>query len=212
LNQLLDLLQAKGTPSVVRLKRLYRRLCKKTHPDLTRESQEKFVRLHQSYEEALQILSQGRLEEKKPGQVAQPTGAALRGAVLRNLYRFALKFNGLETEQVFSALLEQVKLYRMETYHDLVVYQSIFLRTFDRWHDDGKIYYTHNLWIACIRELAFYYSFGLSRYRTLLEGYLRDLEKRVVNLDEAKRGNLLRLAGWLAEEAAGEKVQIIYEE
>jgi hypothetical protein len=109
-------------------------------------------------------------------------------------------------------LLELVKRYRPETYQDLLAYQSIFLRTFARWHDDGKIYYTHNLWIACIRELAFYSSFGLSRYRLLLEEYLKDLNKRAAKLDEEKRANLLRLAGWLAEEAEGERVQIIYEE
>jgi len=216
-NELLGLLERNGPPTVQRLKRLYRRLTKKAHPDLTRESHEAFVRLHRSYEEALRLLSQ----PAQPRQTAPPGSKAgkrgqgpeipLRLAVLKTLYRYALKFNGVETQGVFATLLELAKQYRSDVHADLLTYEKIFLQTYGAWRGDGTVYYAHGLWIACIRELAYYLSFGQARYLTLLKAYRKDLAKRSERLRADQGQNLRRLGQWLLEEAHGEKIQIVLE-
>jgi hypothetical protein len=122
---------------------------------------------------------------------------------VRKILDATLKFSGIETERVFGVLLEQFQQYRFEIYRELLACQKIFLHSFGSWRADGKVYYTHGLWIACIRELAFHLSFGQSRYRILVNEYIRELQNRAEKLDYNKRENIVRLGKWLAEEAAG---------
>jgi hypothetical protein len=206
------MLQKKGTPTAERLKRLYRRLCREMHPDLSGKSHKPFVQLHEWYEDALHLLSESATENSKNKGATRHTVNSNRENVLKTLYRYALKFNGVQTQQVFSDLLEQVKEYRPAVYPVLLAYQTMFLRSFSSWQHIGEIYYTHALWIASIRELAYYLSFGQRRYRILLERYIQDLKGRAAKIDEEKRDTLPRLGSWLIEEADGNKIQIIFTE
>ena len=175
------------------------------HPDATRTSHESFVRLQISYEEALVLLSvkqSGRIQMSLPDD---------RVAVLKNLYRYALKFNGSETEQIFSALLQQTKSYRPEIHKELKEYELVFRGTYATWRNRVEIYDTHHDWISAIVELARFLSDGWSGYRKLMERYLEGVSKKSALLDERQKQVLLRLSKWLAEEADGPRAELIYE-
>lgn len=205
MNELVDLLRSKGPPSVSRLKRLYRQLSKRTHPDLTRESHEAFLTLKRSYEEALALLGDAAHRRRPAAR------AATRPEVLRSLYLYALKFNGAEAEGVFAALLEQTRGYRPAVHSALRQYQAAFRQTYPRWQNEGKVFYAHALWLACIRELAWYLSYGAERYLTLLQAYCGDLSERTEKLEPQQKEVLRSLSGWLLQEAKGGKLQIIEE-
>jgi hypothetical protein len=208
-------LKRTGPATFDRLRRLYRGLAMKAHPDISRRSHDQFVRLQIAYEEALTVLSRKRSESINMTQHGDSTPeqsqATARAAVLRSLYRYALKFNGREAEQVFSLLLQQSKRYRPETHEDLREYGSLFRNTYSTWRGDVTIYDAHGAWIAAIVELARYLSDGWSGYRNLMEQYIAELERKARSLEEHQETLLLRLAAWLTEEAHGPAVELIYE-
>ena len=182
------------------------------HPDTTYGSHEKFIRLQEAYAKALGLIEADNENKKETGmKTTRSTGIGLRENVLSNLYRYALKFNGVEAEQVFLILLKQLKDYRPATYQDLLRYQNLFRNTYAMWRNDANIYDAHNLWIAGIVELANYLSCGWPRYRTIFEAYLAELKTRVNLLEEGQKGILMSLADWLMQEVEGEFVQVIYE-
>jgi hypothetical protein len=175
------------------------------HPDAARASSESFVRLQISYEEALMLLS-----EKRSGRM-QMSLLDDRVEVLKNLYRYALKFNGSETEQIFPVLLQQTKSYRPEVYKTLKEYETVFRGTYATWRNRVEIYDAHHDWIGAIVELARFLSDGWSGYRKLMERYLADVKEKAALIDERQQQVLLNLSKWLAEEADGPRAELIYE-
>lgn len=217
MNRLIAFLLSEGNPSVARLKQVYRVLCKKTHPDVTGADAALFVKLRAEYEEALLQLEKGiptELErssaiDETPRKRAKPENP--RAAVLTGIYRYALKFYSRVSSTLLDRLILDASYYRADLQTLLADYRDTWLSSFDDWRDDGKLFYSHNLFLACVTQLAYWYSFGLQRHRTLLLAYLSDLRKRLQILDGAYRDVLERLTDWLAEEAEGERLPVIGE-
>jgi hypothetical protein len=205
MNYLIRHLTTRGIPTVFRLRSLYRRLAILTHPDRARTSGDRFVGLQVAYREALSLLSDSQPEK------TQVTLLEHRVAVLKSLYRYALKFNGRDAEETFSVLLEQTKAYRPEVYEDMLRYEIVFRNTYANWRNDVYTYDAHHAWISAIVEMARFLSDGWSGYRKLMNKYLAELNDKVAFLDERRGRTLLRLSKWLAEEAEGPRVELIYE-
>jgi hypothetical protein len=205
MNYFIQHLKRGGLPTVLRLRALYRRLAMLTHPDAAGTSPEQFVRVQASYEEALSFLC-----DKKP-EKTRMTLLDDRAEVLRNLYRYALKFNGIEAELIFAVLLSQLKLYRPEIYEEMKRYELLFRNTYSTWRNHLYTYDAHHMWISAVVEMARFLSDGWSGYRKLMEGYLEGLKEKAALLDESQSQVLIRLSDWLIEEATGPRVELIYE-
>ena len=134
-----------------------------------------------------------------------------RTAVLGNVYRYALKFNGSEAEQIFSVLLTQMKVYRPEIYEEMRKYEILFRQTYSTWRNHAYTYDAHHMWISAVVEMARFLSDGWPGYRKLMEGYLAGLKEKVAFLHESQGQVLLRLSDWLVEEANGTRAELIYE-
>jgi hypothetical protein len=136
-------------------------------------------------------------------------GKNSRKKVLEQLYLYALKFFGKDSEKVLLNLIDVTKNYRPDIALHLEAYHELFIKTFYYWKSDGNIFYTHNLLIASIKQLFYYYSFSMARYKNLLSVYLGDMEKRSQKLSSRQSEILQKLAHWLLEEAEKEKVFVM---
>jgi hypothetical protein len=209
MNRLIAFLKNENNLSIARLKQLYRLLSKKTHPDLVKGAPEQFVRLRKDYEEALQILrSHGPANMGISGGNRDP-GKNVREQVLSGLYLYALKFFSSESKAAILRLIEAAYPYDSRIHELLKSYYAEFFRQFHAWQHDGDVYYTHNLFIASIKQLAYHSSFGMPRHRKLLHEYLDDLRRRALKLEPKQARILQSLADWLEDEGEKPRIQII---
>jgi len=213
MNRLLALLRLEDNLTPGRLKQLYRRLSKKTHPDLAPGAHEDFVRLRGDYEEALGLLGDGL-----PGATACPVAAVRPGArregsgreaVLRLLYQYSVRFYGRDSAGILSSLQRAARSYSPALHALLAAYRECFLERFSAWAADGRIYYAHNLFIASVKQLIYWHSLGILRHRTLLRAYLQELRARARRIAPDKARILLRLADWLQEESEKAGIRVL---
>jgi len=207
MNRLIGLLMVENDLTASRLRRIYRELCKKAHPDLGSGTDAEFVELRREYEEALGIL--------KGGTSAVPGASAASGArpvpgessanprmsVLRLLYLYAVRFYGSDSGRILSALTAACRDYDPGIQATLLEYRRLFFDSFREWRHSGPVYYTHNLLIASIMQLFYSFTVSARRHGMLLEAFLGDMEKRAEGLSGDRRRVLAALGSWLREEA-----------
>lgn len=209
MNRLIALLQMENECSLVHLKRLYRTLTKTTHPDLVRGSGESFLELRRDYEEAVALLQEQESIERSAAFPEKDED--VRNQLIRTLYLYAVRFYGGDSQKILIHLVALAARYNPKVHDVLTAYYRSVFAEFDFWHRDGSVYYTHNLFIAAVKQLIYYYSYSLDRQRRLLLAYLEDLRMRSQGLDATKAEILRILADWLEQEAAAERVQILWE-
>lgn len=211
MNRLLGLLDYEKDRSVARLKRIYRALCKRTHPDLSRGPDAGFVELRREYEEALRILA-APAPAGRPAGMARGPGAGSadpRTRTLRLLYLYAVRFYGSDSGRILASLTEACRAYDPGVHAVLLEYRRVFFDGFADWRRSGPVYYTHNLLIASIMQLFYHFSFSPPRHGTLLAAYLGDMGKRAGVLSQERRRVLASFGAWLLAEAGGEKVKVL---
>lgn len=204
MNRLIEILKKGKDVSPAALKKLFRRLCRETHPDTATGTHEAFIRLRGEYEEAIKILPSARADNRKTPSVELSREDA-RESVLENLYLYSMRLFGADGEATLLELIESAQFYRKDVRDLWHSYYLTFYRTREKWMDDGNIFYTHNLFILSVKQLFYYYS-GSDRYKRLLTAYLGDLEKRLDKLDDTRSKVIRGLSDWLREEAELEKI------
>jgi hypothetical protein len=211
-NRLIGLLEIENDLTVGRLKKVYRALCKRTHPDLAGGLPAHFVELRREYEEALEILT-GRTRSRHPSVHGAAAASAPwtvpagdpRTRVLHLLHLYAVRFYGSDSGRILSALTGACRVYDAEVHSMLLEYWKVFFDGFHSWVRSGIVYYTHNLLIASIMQLGYCRSISQGRHGILLAAYLQDMEKRAGKLPEEQRRILASFGSWLRREAAMEK-------
>ena len=192
-----------------RLKQLYRAHTKKTHPDLAGGSSEDFLMLREDYEEALSILWNRASIESQDLATEQPNGMDVREELMRYLYLYSVRFCGSDSVITLIRILELSVRYKASVHRlSRFYYRSIFA-DFHSCRHDGDVYYTHNLFVAAIKQLIYYYSYSLERHRRRLFVYLEDLRKRSKRLDSKRAKILCGLADRLEQEVAEERIHIL---
>ena len=207
MNSLIETLSAEGNVTLARLKQLFRQLSKETHPDIAGGSEERFIRLRNEYEQALDAILSGGLAELQTEETAL-SPSEIREEILENLYFFALKVFGSDSEKYLFRMMELAKDSDPDLAMLLRAYYENFYYQFDSWIHNGIVFYAHNLWISSVRQLFLYYSQSNPRYRTILTAYLSELPKRAQRLGSEREHILLQLGKWLEREMDGEIIRL----
>jgi len=202
------LLQVENNLTITRLKQLYHVLSKKTYPDLTKGTDAVFLKLHKEYEKALEILGRDKYRENtrldhEPSKIQNPCKT-----VLQFLYVYAIKFYGSDAESVLLKLIRASEIYSPVVHNLLQSYYKVFFKTFHDWHRTASIYYTHNIFIASIKQLFYYYSLNIPLHKRLLFVYFDDLKRRSARLNSRQQKVLLDAAEWLKREVDKDKIKI----
>ena len=127
---------------------------------------------------------------------------------MENLYLYAVKFYGSDSEKILDKMILFSQSYQDDIHKMFCEYKGVFFKTFNLWRDSGNVYYAHNLFIASIPQLFFYYSYSIPRYKILLTAYLGDIEILSKKLDSGQGLILVNLADFLRKESENEKVLI----
>lgn len=200
-NRLLELLRLEGLPSGERLREVYRALCMAEHPDSGRGSEEGFKRLQEEYREARAALQGSSPRGRRPAPGAPASRPEdPRRTILETLYLYAVRFFGNESVRLMASLRAAAAAHDPVLAALLAVYEREFLSCFHSWASDATVYYTHNLLIAAVKQLAYHFTFGLPHQRRLFLSLLRDLKERARKLSPARRKVLEGLADWLSME------------
>lgn len=209
MNRLIEILKKEKNVTPEKLKRIYRKLCKQTHPDTAKGTHDDFIRLRKEYEEALKALPSihAGLKNNINSELPHPDAHVnVREAVMEKLYLFSMRLFGSDGESALLELIEAADHYRKDVSELWNAYYASFYKTRKKWMDSGDVFYTHNLFISSIKQLFYYYSGSSERYKVLLLTFLQDLEKRMDNLDEEQARVIRGLSEWLRQEAELEKI------
>jgi len=148
-NTLVQRLLLEGEISLVRLKKIYRRMCKLTHPDLQKRSSQDFIQLREEYEEAkahLETLARHFASSPlKPGspEIRRLFYEALRHYLAAGLSSARMRIRSevkLRNQLILREVLNWAKLYKPSFIEPFVQYNRIYLRRFTDWQkqDDLK--------------------------------------------------------------------------
>jgi hypothetical protein len=205
MNKLIDFLNAENNVTIERLNQVHRLLCKKLHPDITKKSGERFLNLQREYEEAFGILSgiQGSVTDGKKTDTSENKDRIFgnpRETVLSYLYLYSLKLFSRDGNIILLKLIDASKEYDDKVHSLLEDYNRVFYETRNTWQNDGNIFYAHNMLIASIKQLFYFYSIPLKHHKTLLITYLSDIGKMMKKLSAEQRSILTGMAAWIKNE------------
>ena len=200
---LIELLDEDRDRSVANLKRRFRLLCKETHPDLAGTGHEDFLSLGEEYREILAMLRSPvscDLSGPESSRTARSPADARRATLLA-LRTYAFRFWCGDSERLLQRLILQAAAYDQRRRRLLDAYKAEFLDSVHAWMAEGRVYYSHSLLLASVKQLFYYYETGARRHRLLLERYLGDAKKRAERLEDGRRLVLNAFADWLLDEA-----------
>jgi hypothetical protein len=193
---LIEILQKENDLSEKRLKAIFRRLCKKTHPDALPGRSMDFIQLRKEYEEALRFLRTGADVTVK----TSAGKAGIRDEILRQLYFYTVKEVTTVGEDHLLKLISLLKKYKNEVSIYWQSYHQVFFKTSGAWVSDGTVYYAHSLIMSIIKQMFYYFSKQSSRHKILFEKYIDELGKIVKKLDSDRARILLDITRWLKDE------------
>jgi hypothetical protein len=204
-NRLLAALDRNNQLSVETLKRLYRGLAVRVHPDAPRGSAEEFVKLQAEYEEALAYLfgCQPKAVSRRP----RPTSP--REAFLRALYLYALMYGRKNWRSRLPALIKLAAAYDEELGVLFKGYRDLFLGIFDGIDYLTSLRHTHRLFLATVRALAWFYETGSAWDRRVLTSFLDDLSRTAGGLRGELGEVVLELCRMIRVEADRPAVSLV---
>jgi hypothetical protein len=199
MNPIIELLASKGRVDVAGVKRIYRQMCRATHPDaLTVHhgggvegecgkagSGDRFLALRESYEEALDIARRA-----KASATEEPTGfSSPLGALTSFLYRLKSRSDPDAAEEALRYLARVAP--------DLALACEDIRRVKrSRWPPNDILTILDN----GARQLEFYLACRIPHYRAIFESYLRELRSASRSTDADSSKAVTRIAAWLEEE------------
>ena len=208
MNNLLSVLSRKNDLSIDSLKKLYRKLVLQTHPDITKGTSERFVKLQKEYSEALQFIIQNQNDYHKV--YIQKDTPDKRTQLLKMLYVYSIrfysaKFYGKESEFIMKKLIHLANSYDPEVGSTFADYNDKLIDHLPEWAN-SKIYKVHDLFIISIKELTTLFEIGTKPDRMRLDSYLNELDDKAKALDSIKRDIFWKLGKWIRSESMGKPV------
>ncbi len=178
MNRLLAALKKSEDFSVDTLRSLYRRLAVQCHPDASKGSAAEFVRLQTEYDEALRFV----LSDERRVAVKRPRPTNPREAFLRALYLFSIMHGSRNWRARISPLIKLAFAYDSEIGALFVDYRDVFLRKLDGPDYMTFLLHLHEMLLASIKTLAWFYETGNEWDRRMLKSYLDELSQRAGRL------------------------------
>ena len=188
------------------LKQLYRRLSKKTHPDMNGGMDRNFKKLQKLYDEALQFIQRTPLQECIPAKNIHEQ----RYEILKILYIYSIKFRGKFSKGLLDALIIEMRSYKPDVYRILILYRDKIFDNFQFIKVQTDFYWTHCLFIQAIPQMMYCFNFKMPQYERLCFSYIKDLKNKALKLENEEYKKIFSsLANWLEEEMIGEKIKIV---
>lgn len=209
MNRLLSILEKNNRLSIESLRKLYRTLAVKCHPDVTKGSDSDFIRLQAEYDEALRHLGPKEFAQtnKIERNDARPQDA--RTEFLRMLYVHTVMYDGKDWKQLVPKLMKLAADYRKDVGVSVANYRKAFLDP----SSDGKhrtfVLQTHKMLLDSIHQLAWYFENGLVQNKRLLMSNIEELSIRARDLDQEMGCALLGMCDFLRNEANGAPTSIM---
>jgi hypothetical protein len=194
-NILIKLLKDENDISIKKLKQVFRTISKQVHPDITKNKQDYFIKLKRDFDEALAMIRDGRLRARE----RLNTNDA-REALLKNLYLFALKIFTKQADALLAKIIMVSADYDENINKLLRRYTDEFYGNREQWMHAASIYYSHNIFIVCIKQLFQYYNTGQKFHYQLFKGYKQAVDGWGRNIQENYKEILHELYLWLESE------------
>ena len=205
MNRLIATLTDKNQLTVGALRRLYRRLAVRSHPDAPHGSEAAFVRLQEEYDEALGWLLSREADRAKQ----RCRGGDAREQFLRMLYLYAVGYGSKNWRKFLAELIEVAFEYSdvagklFADYHDAVV-PALNKKDYLTY-----LHHAHRILLSSISTLAWLFENDSTFDRRLLKSYLDDLSERGKKLEGKVGSVLLRMSQLLEKEAEGGRVSLV---
>jgi hypothetical protein len=209
MNNLVDQLKKADTLSIESLKRLYRSLVLKLHPDVTRKSGEEFVRLQEEYESALKYLLTIKESRGREPSQTQRAGTDSRSDFLRAFYIFSIKYYGKHWPVLVLELERLAEAYRPRVGRLISDYCETFLRAGREAWPHGPAAEANDILMTTVKRLACYYEDGLAHSKRLIESYLNELDQRSKRFDLQRARSLAGMTALMREELQGTKISLM---
>lgn len=205
MNRLLRTLQDKNQLTLGSLRRLYRGLAVRSHPDSPQGSETLFVRLQEEYDEALKCL----LSRDADLATRRRRVVNAREQFLRMLYSYAVVYGGKDWRRYLSRLIELGFEYNDGVGRLFAEYQETVVPALHKRDYLTYLHEAHRIMLSSISTLAWVFEHGSRFDRRLLQSYLDDLRARGKKL-EGKAGRLLSdMSRFLEKEAEGPAVSLV---
>lgn len=211
-NSIVKRLIAEGDISLVQLKRIYRRLCKMTHPDLKKEDGAGFIRLKEEYEEAL-----AHIDALKMHLSGYAEGSGLGEADIRRMFYDALRHYlaaGLSSarmriktdvkarnELILREVVYWANLYKPSFIPVFLDYNKTYLRRFTEWDRRDNLGQAQKLLVRALYNTTDYESSKSPQALRAVRSYLSDCFEYLEILAPSVAVKALRaIAAWFSGE------------
>ena len=209
MNSLVDQLRSANSLTIEGLKKLYRSLALKLHPDVTRESGKQFVKLQEEYDDALKHLLSRRGSKKKEPIKAHEATHDSRAEFLRALYIFSINYYGRHWRKLVPDLTRLAEAYSPRTGKLISEFCRTFLQPGSQVKLQGPVGEVNDILLTTVKRIACYYEDGLPHNKRLIESYLRELAEKSKRLDLVRGMCLVGMITWMREELNGKKVSMM---
>jgi hypothetical protein len=200
-NIFIDLMENEDDFSIKRLKQLFRDVSKKVHPDLVQKEDEYFIRVKEDYDEALQLLAKGSLKSRKIRK------EDARVETLKCLFLFSIKVFTKQADVLLNRMIDVSKYYDKRIYDLLKRYNTEMYKNRNDWMRKASVYYSHSIFVACIKQLFQYYNMKSNMNHLLFKNYKQAMVGWSYNIDEKYEHILNDLYSWLENELDNDRIE-----
>lgn len=166
-NSIVKRLIVEGDISAVQLKKIYRRLCKMTHPDLQKEDGAEFILLKEEYEEALANLDalKSHLGTNADSSVLSPVDIrrmfydALRHYLAAGLSSVRMRIKTdvkARNELILREVVSWANLYKPSFIPVFLEYNKAYLRRFADWQRRDNLLKAQKLFLSGVYNITDY--------------------------------------------------------
>ena len=208
MNRLIDQLQSEGALSLDALRSLYRSLALKCHPDVTKQSDDEFIRLQSEYEDGVRQLL-GRRNCRGELSKGERANEDPRTAFLRTLYLYSIVYDRPYWKDIFVVLLRFANAYNRILGDLINQYGKTFFKRRENWKTDSAVKEAHNSLILAIKQLGSYFENDVSPNKRLLNSYIDEFLEKAKRLDKETADCLNAFGRYLRQEANGPRTPLM---
>ena len=204
-NRLIRELMKESEVSEDNLKKIYRNLCKKTHPDLTGKNSQEFKNLQKDYKEAIEYLLEfDRLSDEKTAKPRIYLYKALQSYLAYGLFSSRIRNKPALRQRNESLLREIINLsglYSKEFMNIFIEYNRVHIKKLNEWDLEKKIRKAKNIFLSGLNCFLDYEGGGnIMAYRAC-KSYLGDCiyELQIIGNGQSQK-MLLDFSNWILKE------------
>lgn len=194
------------------LKVLYRKLCKKTHPDLNGGRSEDFLKVKSEYEQALDFLKKmkGFKFEHIESEETSPLNPRL-GFIRAFYYYHAVGLHSIKirlkeelkerNREIMKRVIHWANLYDRSFIPIFLNYNRSYLLTFNMWRNDKVFKVGREHFLTGLSWFFDYQRIGTDSYHRVTASYLDDALCEMHNMESTPyRAAIIEMLKWLVEE------------